>query len=124
MGWLASAGEFLGSFGTSFIERRARTKCRKLGSTKADGEITAYNAVTKDLIDCLPMEEQVTRRVLNDVCKSLKITYDFPAQLAIDANPGPRQREIFIALLKLSYLCSKNPSEIVGAATYTMIAFK
>lgn len=126
MGWFDNAGEFFGSFGASFLERRARTKSRTLGSTKADGDSAAYHAVTKGLEDCLPMEDHVTRRGLKDVYKSLKMNDHFPAQLAIDANPGPRKREICIALLKISvtYLCSENPSDLVRAATYTMIACK
>lgn len=126
MSWLGSAGEFFGNFGASFLERRARTKSRTLGSTKADVDLAAYNAVTKGLGDCLPMEDQVTRRGLNAVCNSLKMKDHFPAQLAIDANPGPRKRDICIALLKfaVTYLCSEDPVDSVRAATYTMISCK
>lgn len=126
MGWLGDAGEFFGNFGASFLERRARTKSRTLWSTKADADVAAYNAVTEGLGDCLPMEDHVTRRGLKALCNSLKMKDHFPAQLAIDANPGPRKRDICIALLKLSvaYLCSKDPADLVRAATYTMIYCK
>ena len=126
MSWLGNVGEFIGSFGASFVERRARTKSRTLGSTRADADTAAYNAVTKGLGDCLPMEDHVTRKGLKEVCKSLKMNDHLPAQLAIDANSGLRKREICVALLKLSftYLCSENPADLVRAATYTMIACK
>lgn len=126
MSWLGNAGEFFGSFTASFLERRARTKSRTLGSTKADADIAAYNAVTKGLFDCLPMEDHVTRKGLYEVCQSLKKTDHFAAQLAIDANTGLRKRDICVALLKISvtYLCAENPADLVRAATYTMIACK
>lgn len=126
MGWFGNAGEFCGSFTANFIERRARTKSRTLGSTRADADNAAYDAITKGLGDCLPMEDHVTRKGLKKLCKSLKKNEHFPAQLAIDANPGLRKREICVALLKLSvtYLCSENPADLVRAATYTMIACK
>jgi hypothetical protein len=126
MGWLGNAGEFLGSFGASFVEHRARTKRRTLGSSKADGDIAAYDAVTKGLKDCLPMDDHVTRRGLRAVCNSLKRNDHLGAQLAIDANPGLRKREICVYLLKsaVTYLCSEDPSNLVRGATYTIIACK
>lgn len=127
MGWLGSAGEFLGSFGASFIEHRARTKQRTLRSSKTDGDIAAYNAVTKGLKeDCIPMDDHVTRTGLKAVCKSLKKNDHLAAQLAIDANPGLRKREICVYLLKytVTYLCSEKPSDLVRGATYTIIACK
>ena len=126
MGWLGNVGEFCGSVAASFVECRARTKSRTLGSTKSDADAAAYNAVTKGLEDCLPMEYHVTQKGLKNVCKYLKMNEHLPAQLAIDANPRPRKRGICVALLKLTvtYLCSENPKDLVSAATYTMIAFK
>ena len=52
MGWLSSVGEFCSSFGTSFIERRAKIKEIGFGSSKADADITAYNAVNEGLKGC------------------------------------------------------------------------
>ena len=126
MGWLVSVGEFCGSFGASFIERRARIKQRGFGSTKADGDIAAYNAVNEGLKDCLPTDDHVIRRGLSAVFHSLKKNDHFGGQLAIDANPGPRKREICIYLLKyaVTYLCSEDPADLIRAATYTMIACK
>lgn len=126
MSWFASVGEFCGSFGASFIERRARTKRRGFGSTKADVDIAAYNAVNEGLKDCLPIEDHVTRRGLRAVCHSLKKNDAFGGQLAIDTNPGPRKREICVHLLKYAviYLCSEDPADLIRAATYTMIACK
>ena len=122
MGWLTSIGEFSGSFGASFIERRARIKRRGFGSTKADGEIAAYNAVNEGLKDCLPMDDHVTQGGLRALSHSLKKNDHFGAQLAIDANPGPRKREICLHLLKYAviYLCSEDPADL----RYTMIACK
>ena len=126
MGWLSSVGEFCGSFGASFIERRARIKQRGFGSSKADADIAAYNAVNEGLKGCLPIDDHVKRRGLKAVCHFLKKNDHFGAQLAIDANPGPRKREICVFLLKsaVTYLCSDDPTDIVRAATYTMIACK
>lgn len=126
MGWLTSVGEFCGSFGANFIERRARTKRRGFGSSKADGDLAAYTAVTEGLKECLPIDDHVTRRGLKAVCHSLKKNDHFGAQLAIDSNPGSYKREICVYLLKsvVVYLCSENPSDLVRAATYTMIACK
>jgi len=126
MVWFADVGEFVGSFTANFIERRARTKSRTWGSTKADADNAAYTAVTKGLEDCLPMQNHVTQKGLNEVCKSLKKNDHFAAQLAIDANPGLRKRDICVALLKLSVtcLCGENPTDLVSSATYSMIARK
>ncbi len=126
MSWLNSVGEFCGSFGASFIERRARIKRKGFGSSKADGDIAAYNAVNEDLKECLPIDDHVTRRGLRAVCHSLKKNDHFGAQLAIDANPGSHKREICVYLLKsvVVYLSSENPPDLVRTATYTMIACK
>lgn len=126
MSWVGSVAEFCGNFGATFIERRARTKTRMLGSTKADADIAAYQAVNEGLRDCVPMEDHVTKDGLKVVCKALKKKDHFAAQMAIDANPGARKREICIALLKgaVTYLCSDNPADYVRAATYNLIACK
>ena len=126
MSWFSSIGEFCGSFGASFLTHRERIKQRKLGSSKADVDIAVYNAVNEGLKDCLPMDNHVIRRGLRGVCDSMKNKDHFGAQLAIDANPGPRKREICVHLLKyaVTYLCSENPADLIRAATYTMIASK
>ena len=87
MGWLGSASEFLGSFGASFLEHRARTKRRMLGSSKADVDIAAYEAVNNGLKDCLPINDHVSQPGLRSLCNSLKMKDHLGAQLAIDGNP-------------------------------------
>lgn len=120
MSWFSSVSEFCGSFGASFLERRG------FGSSKANGDIAASNAVNEGLKECLPIDTHVTRRGLKAVCHSLKKNDHFGAQLAIEANPGPSKREICVYLLKsvVLYLCSENPADLIRAATYTMIACK
>ena len=124
IGWISSVGEFCGSFGASFLERRARTKKRKFGSTKADYDIAAYNAVKEGLQDCIPIEDHVTRPGLKQLCTALNRNDHLGAQFAIDANPGLQKREICVYLLKYAaaYLCSEDPADMIRAATYTMIA--
>lgn len=126
IGWIGNAGEFLGSFGASFIEHRARIKRRRIGSSKTDVDIAAYNAVNEGLKTCIPLEDHVNRRGLRQLCQALKKNDHLEAQLAIDANPGLRKREICIHLLRyaVTYLCSENPVDLIRAATYTMIACK
>ena len=123
---IGNVGEFFGSFGASFIEHRARIKQRRIGSNKADADIAAYNAVNEGLKTCIPLEDHVNRRGLRQICTALKKNDHLGAQLAIDANPGLRKREICIHLLKyaVTYLCSENPADMIRAATYTMIACK
>jgi hypothetical protein len=119
------AGEFFGNFAGAFIERRARTKSRTFGATKGDRDITAYKAVNEGLSKmCLPIEDHVNKRGLKQVCSALKKSDHFAAHLAIDSNPGLRKRDVCIYLLKatVTYLCTKDPADIVRAATYTMIA--
>ena len=126
LGWISGFSEFCGSFGASFIEHRARIRKRRIGSTKADTDIAAYKAVNEGLKACIPMEDHVTRPGLRHLCTALKKNDHFAAQLAIDANPGPRKRDFCIFLLKsaVCYLCSDDPADLVRAATYTMIACK
>lgn len=108
------------------MTHRAKTKQRRLGSTKADVDIAAYNAVNEGLKDCILLDNHVTKRGLRELCNALKKNDHLGAQLAIDANPGPLKREICIHLLKyaVTYLCSENPIDLIRAATYTMIACK
>ena len=126
MSWFGNfAGEFFGNFAGAFIERRAITKSRTLGATKGDRDIIAYKAVNEGLSKmCLPIEDHVNERGLKQVCWALKKSDHFAAHLAIDANPGPRKRDLCIFLLKatVTYLCTKDSSDIVRGATYTMIA--
>jgi hypothetical protein len=126
MSWFSSIGEFCGSFGASFLEHRARTKQRSLGTKKADIDAAAYIAVNEGLKTCRPLDDHVTPRGIKKLCYALNKKDHFAAQLAIDANPKPRKREICIHLLNyaVTYLCSKDPADLVRAATYTMLACK
>ena len=121
MSWLDNVGEFCGNFGTSFITRRVRIQQRRFGSSKADDDIAAYNAVNEGLKECLPIDDHVTQRGLKVLGHSLKKNDHFVAQSAIDANPRPGKRE-FLLKSTVTYLCSENPADIVRATTYTMIA--
>jgi hypothetical protein len=127
MALFRNLGEFGGNFVAAFVERRARIKARSLGMMKADQDVAAYQGVKEGLeAMCLPMEDHVTKRGLNQVCSALKNSDTFAASLAIDANPGPGKREVCIAFLKASvvYLCSNDPSDMVRAATYNLIGCK
>lgn len=129
IGWIGNVGEFFGSFGVSFIKHRARTKQRRIGrigSSTADADIAVYNAVNEGLKTCIPLDDQVNRRGLRQLCSALKRKDHFGAQLTIDANPRLHKREICIHLLKYAviYLCSENPADIIRGATYTMIVCK
>lgn len=78
--------ELVRYFWSSFLEGRARTKSRKLGSSKADADIAIYEAINKSLEDCLPMEDHVTRYGLKKICKSLKMKKHFQARFRISIN--------------------------------------
>lgn len=127
IGWIrvGNVSEFLGNFWANFLVHRARTKTRFTGSTKADEAINAYNAINKGLKEnCLPLDDHILKSGLKQTCRALKNNDHFGAQVAIDANPGPRKRDICIALIKIvvTYLCSESPSDLVRSATYTMLA--
>ena len=126
MPWLTSTGEFIGGFTASFLERRARTKSRLSRSTIEDGNRAAYDVLNKGLRECTPMNDHVTRKGLKELCRALKSDDSSGALIAIEANPGPRKRDLCLALLKLSviYICSENPSDLIRAATYTIIDCK
>lgn len=118
--------QFWGSMGASFIEHRAKTKQRSIGSSKADMDIAAQGAIDQSLIHCLPINDHVTEKGLTQLCVALKRNDHLAAQLAIDSNPGLRKRDICIFLLKssISYLCSEDPADLVRSATYNLIGCK
>ena len=122
---IGSIGEFVGSFGKAFITHRQRTKRRSLIRHKTDIDITHYDMVNEGLRkDCAPIEDHVSRIGLKKLCRALIKKDQFKAQLAIDANPGLNKRQICVVMLKgvVTYLCTEDPSEMIRAATYTMIA--
>jgi len=126
MSWIGSMAEFCSSFGAAFIERRAKIKEKRkfIGSTQKDMDIAAYNAVENILKkECLPLNDHVSNHGIKKLCETLPKKDHFKSQFAIDANPGPNKRELCVYLLKgiVTYLCTENPSDLIRAATYTML---
>lgn len=122
---VGSIGEFVGSACKAFLTHRQRTKRRSIIRHKTDIDISYHYMVNEGLgKDCAPLEDHVSRIGLKKVCQALKNKDQFKAQLAIDANPGLNKRQICVVMLKgvATYLCTEDPSEIIRAATYTMIA--
>lgn len=124
MSWLGNVGEFCGSFAAAFVKRRAITKSRTLGSTKED-EIFHLSTVMSEGLgnECLPIEDHVTRRGLNQVCKALETKDNFRADKAIAANPGPNQRLFCLKLINyaVTHACSENAINSIRAATFNLL---
>jgi hypothetical protein len=123
MGWMK---ELCGTFITSFLDHRAKTKKRTLLGKKTDHAISVYDAVNEGRKnDCNPISDHISDLGRKKLCRALRKKNQFGAHMAIENNPGVNRLEVCLTVLRVAstYLCTtEDASEIIRAATYTMLA--
>jgi len=117
-------GEYCVTFLVNYREHRARCKRRLRLASDDDRLIATKDSIEKGLGDCVPDSDHIANVGKRQLCKALKNDDHFGSMLAIDANPGPRKRDVCIVILKLAcaYICKEDAVDAIRGATFTYLA--